>query len=187
MKAFLKKAALSSLVGLAAISSLAQGATLSVDKHLSRLEVAVHAPPDSFVAPLAVYDISVSLNPAGTLPETAEVSFAFADLKTGKDARDKKMLEWLQSGQFPSGRFVLESLTNDARGKLLAAGTLTLHGVARPLSFPVTVASEGTRMKIDGEATVDTRDFGLPVIRMFALLKVDPQVIVRFHLEGSHE
>jgi hypothetical protein len=33
---------------------------------------------------------------------------------------------------------------------------------------------------------VDTRDYGLPIIRVFGLLKVDPLVHVQFHLEGHN-
>jgi iron complex transport system substrate-binding protein len=36
-----------------------------------------------------------------------------------------------------------------------------------------------------GDASLDTREFGLPVIRLFGLLKVDPVVRVRFHLQGT--
>jgi hypothetical protein len=32
---------------------------------------------------------------------------------------------------------------------------------------------------------IDTREHGLPVIRLLGLLKVDPLVTVRFHLQAS--
>ena len=53
------------------------------------------------------------------------------------------------------------------------------------MHFPIAVTSDGRLLAIDGEAVLDTREFGLPVIRLLGLLKVDPQVAVRFHLQGT--
>ena len=49
----------------------------------------------------------------------------------------------------------------------------------------MTIVPSATAWSLDGEAVLDTRDFGLPIIRMFGLLTVDPQVKVRFHLQAK--
>ncbi len=66
----------------------------------------------------------------------------------------------------------------------MAVGRLTFHGVTRDLRFPITLERDGPLYSIDGDAPIDTREFGLPVIRRLAVLKVDPLVHVRFHLQG---
>jgi len=52
------------------------------------------------------------------------------------------------------------------------------------VSFPVKITADHRLTTIDGMAAVDTREFGLPIIRMFWVLTVDPVVHVRFHLQG---
>jgi polyisoprenoid-binding protein YceI len=69
----------------------------------------------------------------------------------------------------------------------VAVGRLTFHGITRDLRFPASVIRDTGNYAIDGDATVDTREFGLPIIRMMGVLKVDPLVHVRFHLQGHVE
>ena len=114
----------------------------------------------------------------------ARISFHFRDVETGKDGRDKSMHSWQQTETFPDGEFVLSSLESGEGGAYTAFGRLTFHGVSRDLRFPVLITRDGNRYAIDGDAPVDTREFGLPIIRMFKVLKVDPLVHVRFHLLG---
>jgi hypothetical protein len=51
-------------------------------------------------------------------------------------------------------------------------------------TFPVSFLIEGPLYAIDGEVMLDYRDFGLPIIRKFLILTVDPRLRVRFHLQG---
>ena len=52
------------------------------------------------------------------------------------------------------------------------------------MSFPVTIRGPWPTFLCDGEVAIDTRDYGLPVIKKFILLKVDPVVHLSFHLQG---
>jgi polyisoprenoid-binding protein YceI len=159
---------------------------LAIDLTQSRVEVAVKATADSFVAKLTRYEPLVLLADNGSV-SSARLAFHFSDLETGKDARDKAMHKWQQTDSFPDGLFVLNSLTPANGTTLTAIGRLTLHGITREIQFPISLARDGSRYAIDGDATIDTREFGLPVYRMLALLKVNPLVHVRFHLQGSIE
>jgi polyisoprenoid-binding protein YceI len=66
-----------------------------------------------------------------------------------------------------------------------ATGDLTLHGITRPISFPVTFSNIGSRHTVDGTASIDHREWGLKIIRKFGVLKVDPTVKVTVHLEAT--
>lgn len=160
---------------------------LALDSASSRVEIDVKATVDSFTGRLPVYQAEIHVD--GTSPHvtTASFRFHFADIKTGKSDRDDQMNAWQHSDQFPDGAFTLASLAPAAGGGsgFTATGTLQLHGVTRELTFPVTIATDADHVMIDGAATFDTRDFGLPIIRKFALFKVDPHVTVRFHLAGT--
>jgi len=159
---------------------------LLLDLTRSRVEVVVKATVDSFTGRLTRYSPAVLVDEGGRIV-SARLAFHFRDVATGKDKRDTAMHTWQQTETFPDGEFVLASLAPAPDGSYTASGRLTLHGVMRELQFPVTVLRDGGLLAIDGDATVDVREFGLPVIRMFGLLKVDPRVHVRFHLQGTPE
>jgi polyisoprenoid-binding protein YceI len=161
-------------------------AQLVCDPAQSRVEIIVKATVDSFTGRLAKFDPDVTVGADGRIA-AARVRFKFADVQTGKEKRDKAMHEWQQTELFPDGEFELVSLSpgNDATWR--AQGRLTLHGRTQLLDFPVTIVTQQEICAIDGEAVVDTREFGLPVIRMMGLLKVDPLVHVRFHLQGRKQ
>lgn len=180
------KALLILLGGLAVLGSgRAAEQTLVVDKAHSRVEVAVKATVDSFVATLADFDAQVTVDPAAGRVNRATFAFRFADLLTGKQGRDREMLTWEDAEHFPSGSFTLSSLEPAPSGGYLARGILRLHGVEKPVEFPVAIATDHRLYSIDGNLTLDTRDFGLEVIRKLLVLKVDPAVQVRFHLQGA--
>ncbi len=161
-------------------------ARLQCDPAQSHVEIIVKATVDSFTGRLDKFTSEITSGPDARIA-TAHVHFHFADVKTGKEKRDRAMHEWQQTDQYPDGDFVLETLTSQPEGEWKAHGKFTLHGQTRTLDFPVTIVTEHALCAIDGEATIDTRDFGLPIIRMFGILKVEPEVRVRFHLQGTWE
>jgi len=158
-------------------------ASLVLDPAQSRVEVVVKATVDSFTATLSTYKAHIEVDSGRVTAAT--LAFDFADVHTGKAARDEAMNTWQETPLHPKCRFALGSLTADASGRLTAHGTLVLHDVSRELDFPVYITTDQRLYAIDGEAPVDTRDFGLPIIRKFGLLKVAPVVVVRFHLQGA--
>jgi polyisoprenoid-binding protein YceI len=158
--------------------------TLLIDAQQSKVDVVVKATVDSFTGHLTRCDPVITLDDEGAI-KTVSVPFRFRDLVTGKDKRDAAMHEWQQTDKFPDGGFILTSLQPLQAGRYTAQGQLTFHGMTHELSFPVAVSIEHALYAIDGEAVIDTRDFGLPIIRVFGLLKVDPLVTVSFHLQGS--
>ncbi len=170
---------------LLAVTMSAAEAPLTIDKASSHVEIAVKATADSFVGKLADYVATVLVDRDTGAVTTSKVAFHFSDVKTGNEKRDREMNEWQQTEKFPDGDFTLDSLTAVSPEKFTVRGRLTLHGSTHDISFPASIAREGARVTVDGEAVVDTRVFGLPVIRKFAVLKVDPLVTVRFHLAGA--
>ena len=175
---------LGAAAGLLAAGLSAAEKPLVVDKTQSRVGIAVKATADSFAGKLTDFTPTVLLEGDTGQVTTARIAFHFSDVKTGNEKRDREMHVWQQTDKFPDGEFVLAALAPAADGKLLARGALTLHGVTQTLAFPVSVKHDGATVTVDGEAVVDTRQFGLPLIRKFAVLKVDPLVTVQFHLVG---
>jgi len=174
---------LTALLCLLVSAAAAADRTLVLDPVQSRVEIVVKATVDSFTGKLAQPAAVVTLAPDGSVA-TARLAFKFRDILTGKEKRDRAMHDWQQSDTFPDGEFILSALSPVSPGQFGARGRLTFHGVTRELTFPVTIATDHAVYAIEGEAVVDTREFGLPIIRMMGVLKVDPLVRVRFHLQG---
>lgn len=173
------------LILLAATSHVRAAETqLQIDAARSRVDIEVKATVDSFVGRLERYDAKVVVDPEAGEVRQARLAFHFADVRTGNQDRDEQMHAWQDSERHPDGLFVLRTLERDSEGRTVASGTLTLHDLAREITFPVAVTRDGGLYAIDGDATLDTRDFGLPVIKKFLFLKVDPEVHVRFHVQG---
>jgi len=114
----------------------------------------------------------------------AAFRFRFASITTGNAQRDRDMNDWQQTVVYPEVVFVLAGVETGADGATVAQGELTFHGTRRPVRFPVSVRADRGTLVIAGEVAVDTRDYGLPVIRKLLILKVDPVVRLRFSLQG---
>ncbi len=184
MNFLMRRAGLAVLTALTGLAARAAEAPLVIDPAQSRVEVVVAATVDSFIGRLERYEARVVVDDAEARVVRARFAFHFADVKTGKTDRDEQMHAWQDTPTHPDGEFTLATLTRGADGGRVATGALTLHGLTKEITFPVSVTHEGALYAIDGDATLDTRTFGLPIIRKFMLLKVDPLVHVRFHLQG---
>jgi polyisoprenoid-binding protein YceI len=162
----------------------AKGAQFEVDRSESHVDVAVESTLDSFVAHLENFDVAIALDPESGQVETTSFRANLSEIKTGIADRDHNMSVWLQTNEFPQVVFELRAVDRGSNGALTARGRLQLHGQLHDIHFPVTITVGRGSVTIDGTATLDTQDFGLPIIR-FWVLKVDPVVRVHFHLQGS--
>jgi len=164
------------------LAALAAERPLKIDRSRSFVDVDVKATVDSFTGHLDVYDTKITVDDAGKL-KGAVLSFKFADLKTGKPERDAKMIAWLGGGE-PEGRFELGNLALTPDGQGQVSGRLIFHDVTERIEFPVNLVRADNTYTVTGEATIDTRNWNLKVIRMALVVKVDPEVKIRFKFTG---
>lgn len=162
---------------------------LAIDKDHSQIEAEMTIPLDTVTGKLTAYDAPITVDPTTGRVITAQLHFHFVDFKTDNEHRDRAIQAWENSEQFPEAVYTLNSLDPLGNGKWAARGLFIFHGISRNLAFPVSIAASADHRSftIDGETTVDTRDHGLPVIRRYGILKADPVVKVRFHLQGTAE
>mgnify|MGYP001454578624 CR=1 FL=1 len=170
------------LAGVALLPLFATATPLVVDPASVKIEVTVKATMHGFTGKLDTATVTLDGDAAAGTVATATVRFAWADLKTGDTARDKEMLAWA-TAQSPEGVFTLAKLTPaPTADTFTATGALALNGQTRDLSFPVKIAKTATGWTITGETQIDHRNWGLPKIRKFGLLTVDPIVTITFAL-----
>ena len=166
------------------LAAKAEASLFVLDRAESQVDIAVKATLNSFVAHLEDYAVAITLDPESGRVESAAFHADLAAVRTGRADRDHNMNVWLQTNEFPQVVFELGAVDRGADGTMTARGRLQLHGRPHDVRFPVTVTVSRGLATIDGTATLDTRDFGLPIIR-FWVLTVDPVVHVHFHLQGS--
>jgi polyisoprenoid-binding protein YceI len=166
------------------LATKANGVLLVLDRAESHVDIAVQATFNSFVARLEDFDVAIMLDPESSRVESTAFHANLAAVKTGRADRDHNMNVWLQTNEFPQVVFELGAVERGPNGALTARGRVQLHGQQHDVSFPLTITVSRGLTTIDGTATLDTRDFGLPIIR-FLLLTVEPVVHVHFHLQGS--
>ncbi len=170
---------------LALLAPLAFAAPLTVDPASVKIEVDVHATLHGFTGQLAATTVTLDGDPATGAIATASVRFAWMDLKTGDTARDKEMVAWATAHN-AAGVFTLAKLSPTSGPETFTAtGTLALNGQTRDVTFPVKITHTAAGWTIAGETKIDHRDWGLPKIRKFGMLTVDPIVLIRFSLAAQ--
>lgn len=124
------------------------------------------------------------------LVRSAVIDIAAARLTTFQATRDKNMREWLHIDAHSQIEFRLTQVrpvsdpdhpSHDLSNRYAVSGDLTLNGVTRPVTAKVTGRREGSQLIVEGATTLDTTQFGLPIISQF-FLTVDRNVDVSFHL-----
>jgi polyisoprenoid-binding protein YceI len=164
------------------------GATsqLIVDNYRSTIEVSVRATAHTIDGHVISFSSSIRLAPGGDFPQSAEIHFEVTDLTTDHEERDQEMLKWLESEKFPEVFFEMVDVAGTGNTRIVE-GSLTLHGVTRGVSIPVTVTTQGDVTTINGEAEIETRNFRLPKIRRALVMSVSPTVLIEFSLVGKFE
>ena len=180
----MKNRMIATLCGMLWTMSLANAATLQVDKERSRIQVDAKATGHTFTGTLKDYKASVSGDAASLKPSGFELKWKFSDLDTADAKRDAEMLKWLGGGA-PQGSFKFTKSWTDKKGQPQGMGTLTIHGISKTVSFPYTATKDGDWVTIDGTATMNYQNFSLPIIRSMAVMTVDPKLVVRFHIVGK--
>lgn len=167
------------LFGMAASLS---AAPLRIDRDSSEFRVDVRATGHAFELFLEAYQSNIVFADNGSV-DSAVFGFDMKHLKSDNKKRDRKMLEWIEYETNPLIRYELDSV-EEVDGKAVGVGTVTLHGVSKPVRVPFEVVREGDKVTLTGDAVVDYRDFGLEVITMF-FMKVKPELEISFKLVGT--
>lgn len=159
---------------------------LEIEREKSKIDVHVNVKFRSFVANLTRFHAEILVEPESLNITKAEFKFDFGDLKTGNKLRDKHMLKWMEYSTFPQSNFVLNRIREEG-GMLKAVGKLTFHNEEHEIEFPFEFKREGAKWSIEANAVIDYRNWGLKIITFLFFIKVDPNVKVIIHLEGTLE
>jgi len=100
-----------------------------------------------------------------------EVTIDAASINTDNEARDKHLrgADFFEVEKFPTITFKSSAVKEVEKGKLQVTGDLTMHGVTKSITFPITNAGTRAGMKpgsvvagfIDGALKINRNDFGI--------------------------
>jgi polyisoprenoid-binding protein YceI len=108
-----------------------------------------------------------------TLKGTIEVSMK--NFASDNKDRDNHMQEALDSSSFPKATYNISSVTENGGDKYTLNGTLSLHGVSKPLSFDGTITNADKTVHIKARSKINMTDYGIKQPKM-VLLTVRNQV-----------
>ncbi len=157
---------------------------LGIYKDDSRIAANVKATGHRFEAVVTDYEIEIHWDAESAEVTSARLEFDFADVKTGRDRRDREMLEWLDYDSHPVAEFVLESLESQGE-QLVARGKLTFHGIEQQIEFPVTIRQFNEAIRIIAETEIDHTDWDLDEIRAFLIMRVDPVLNIEIDIRAG--
>ncbi len=136
-------------------------------------------------------------NPAAAKSAKVEVTIPVRSLKSGKTAMNNIMWEAMKMKDHPNIVYKLLELTPKAGGtqgasaQFDAKGTLTVAGVTRTNTMPVTIEKTGDdKAKATGTTTVKMTDFGIkppaPTVGLgFIKTGDDVKIAFEFHAEKA--
>ena len=108
-------------------------------------------------------------------------------LTSGNALYDAELMRRLDARHHPVTGAELRFLDPLGQDRYQVQGTLTLHGVTRPVSGTLAVHfDDDATVQIFGEKVIDIRDFNIPSPTML-MLKIYPDVRVRLKLVAQSE
>lgn len=150
--------------GIVALSTLpARAAHWTVDPTKSRLGFTVQWSGEPFVATFRSWKADIDLDPAdlahARVRATIDLGSEASDTPDNDDGL--KGPEGFSVAQFPSATFEATTFRRTGGNNYVANGTLSLHGVTRPVTLPFTLTITGDTAHAAGKAQVLRTDFGL--------------------------
>jgi len=123
---------------------------------------------DSSIDPTAKKAVSrLSMEEAATTLRGA-IEVSMADLISDNKKRDTNMQETLESDTFPKAVFEIKEVSVKGANHLLK-GTMSLHGVTKPMSFEGSITQEGSKVRIKASTMMKMSDFGIKPPKMVFL------------------
>ncbi len=118
----------------------------------------------------AKFSGSIKVDTADISKSSVEVSIDATSITTDNEGRDKhlKSPDFFDVAQFPTLTFKSTAVKEVAKGKLEVTGDLTMHGVTKRITFPITNAGTQANGRggvvagfIDGALTLNRSEYGV--------------------------
>ena len=150
-------------VALAPTLAAAAPATWVVDKAASRLTFTSAVSGQAFTGRFARWDAVIHFDPKDLAHSDVAATIDITSAATGNGDRDAEIpdQDWFWTSHFPRASYVAKSFQPAGPGRYLAAGVLTVRGVAKPLSLPFALTINGANAHMTGGVAINRLAFGV--------------------------
>ncbi len=112
--------------------------------------------------------------------ESAVLTVPVADFECPDEEMTEHLQDAMRPDEFAEITFRLDSYEASSQGAE-ASGALTIQGVTRPVSFPISLTPAASGVEIAGELRLDMTQYGVePPVVLLGLLRVRPQIRIQF-------
>ena len=112
--------------------------------------------------------------------QSATLTVPVADFECPDEEMTEHLLEAMKPTEFAEITFRLESYDPSSEGAE-ASGALTIQGVTKPVTFPISLVPSGAGVQIAGDLRLDMTDHGVePPVVLLGLLRVRPDIRIEF-------
>lgn len=89
------------------------------------------------------------------------IELSMSDFVSDNPQRDEHMHKAMESDRFPKAEFEIRETIPQGGDNYLLRGTMTLHGVCKPISLAGSVAEEGNTVRVNARGEIRMSDFGI--------------------------
>ncbi len=112
--------------------------------------------------------------------QSATLTVPVADFECPDETMTEHLMDAMKPGEFAEITFQLDGYEASGDG-VEASGALTIQGVSKPVSFPISLTPSGAAVAIAGEVGLDMTEYGVePPVVLLGLLRVRPEIRIQF-------
>ena len=112
--------------------------------------------------------------------QSAMLTVPVADFECPDETMTEHLMDAMKPAEFAEITFQLDGYEASGGGAD-ASGALTILGVTRPVSFPISLMPSGAGVTIAGEVGLDMTEYGVePPVVLLGLLRVGPEIRIQF-------
>lgn len=150
---------------LALLAVNADAAAWKVDHAKSKLWFEGQWSNEPFSATFGTWDANIQFDPANLPASKAIVTIDLGSVTTDDPERTSGMKGQyafdVNNNGFARATFVTSSIRSTGGNNYVATGALTIHGIARQIQLPFTLAITGNSAHMTGAVTVARTDYGV--------------------------
>ena len=166
---------------LCAFSSPLAKRKLVADKTQSTVGYSAKHPLHEWAGVSRAVNAAATYNDDTKQVESVAVSIKVASFDSGNSNRDSHAMEVLEGLKYPNVTFVSSDIKSGQDGALLATGSLTFHGVTKPVTLQATRKDADGKMTLTGEFPVSMTAHNIER-PSFLGMKTDDMMTLKFNV-----
>jgi polyisoprenoid-binding protein YceI len=161
----MKRALVTAAAALLCFTATAHAAppAWTADHAKSKVGFTVQWSGEAFTATFKSWNADIHFDPADLAHSRVSVTIDLSSEFSDFDENDQglKGAQGFETSKFPAAKFEATKFTHGQGNAYVANGTLTLHGVSRPVTLPFTLDIKGNTAHVVGKTQLLRPDFAL--------------------------